>query len=414
LSKINGRTGEKVREDFMRLSQKQIETLGDEYIKDFGTSIAEILDRQLTKKHGKGWFEITFKTPDKNKANALKKAGKKDPYTLIHQIVKNKNNDYRAAIASEFKLPNSSVSIHDPLTTILDLRNKWAHPNDEMSLKDLLSLLDSIYLILGNRNHVLGDRCEELIKAIRDDLTVDYGAFSSAFGNEFRKSKRSIELLQDALRAYRIEAVERFEGLKIEDLNTEISAELISAVRTWQIISAATLDRETYWLHNLKGEELNLKLSLFLSDLFNLFNLFDLDIFISDPKVFIQLDGETLLKKPKSLTKNQMIDLVKAYFTHLSTLVNQVVELRNEMGIANCVCFYCCTLDQYGFPVGYVQPQDLLTGSVMDFFANNSFSESLSQMFDESFQSWMQENNYSKDLIDSIFLNDQISADPTQ
>ena len=390
----------------MRLSQKQIETLGDEYIKDFGIAISEILDRQLTKKHGEEWFEITFKTPDKNKINALKKAGKKDPYTLIHQIVKNRNNDYRAAIASEFKLPNSSVSIHNSLNTILDLRNKWAHPNDEISLKDLLSLLDSIYSILGNRNHVLGDRCEELIKAIRDDLTVEYGAFSSAFGNEFRKSKRSIELLQEALRAYRIEAVERFEDIKNVDFNPETSAELVSAVRTWMTISTATLDRETYWLHNLRGEELNLKLSLFLSDLFNLFNLFDLDIFISDPKVFIQHDGEVVLKKPKYLTENQMIDLIKAYFIHLRTLVNQVVELRNEMGIANCVCYYCCTLDQFGYPVGFVEPQDLLTGSVMDFFANNSFSHALSQLFDETFQNWMQENKFSKDLIDSIFLSD--------
>ena len=386
----------------MELTEAQIRALGDEILKDFGQELYEILERRLSARLGKGWFEGSFRTKSKNKDLAKTKAGRRDTYTLIHQLVSEKNNDFRGAITKEFKLHDNGEYIITQLKKVIDSRNKWSHPDELFTPEDFLLLLNPIYKILGNRNNQLGDRCEELIRTIHENLPVNFASFSTAFGQDFRSLERNNEILRNDLRKYRLDSLEmHYPGEYLDDdlenLSREELIEYLGKLNNALVSERASTN---FYDHSGRVELLNERLNRWRIEFALLFTLFSVD------KTIDYIEFEDLImnetgQKWIPLKVEHSKDLIRSYFAELGKLVREAIDLRTEIGFENCSCHYCFLLNKYDLLPGSTGG-DIFEGAIRHYLFSQTEAE-IKEVIEQCWKEWQAEFGFSEDLLDSIF-----------
>jgi hypothetical protein len=394
----------------MELTEAKIRALGDEILKDFGQELYEILDKRLSARLGEGWFQESFRTKSKNKDLAKTKAGKRDTYTLIHQLISEKNNDFRGAIAKEFKLHDNGEYIIVQLVKVLEARNKWSHPDELFTSKDFLMLLSPIYKILGNRNNQLGDRCEELIRIINENLPVNFASFSTAFGQDFRSLERNNELLRNDLRKYRLDSLEtHYPGEYLDDdLDSLSREELIEFMG--KLNNALVSEREStnFYDHSGRDQLLSERLNSWRADFALLVTLFSAD------KVINYIEFEDLIlnetgRKWIPFKLEHSKDLIGSYFAELGKLVKAVIDLRAEIGFENCSCHYCFLLNKYDLLPGSAAG-DMFGGAVRHYLFFQTEDE-ITEVIDQCWNEWQEEFGFSEGLLNSIFPSQETDDD---
>jgi hypothetical protein len=386
----------------MELTEAKIRALGDEILKDFGQELYEILERRLSARLGKDWFTGSFRTKSKNKDLAKTKAGRRDTYTLIHQLVSEKNNDFRGAITKEFKLHDNGEYIITQLKKVIESRNKWSHPDELFTPEDFLLLLNPIYKILGNRNNQLGDRCEELIRTIHENLPVNFASFSTAFGQDFRSLERNNELLRTDLRKYRLESLEihypgEYLGHDLEDLSRE---ELIEYMGKLNNALASERDSTNFYDHSGRVQLLNEHLNGWRADFTLLVTLLSVDKTINYIEFEDLITHETGQKWiPIKLEHSK--DLIRSYFAELGRLVKEVIDLRAEIGFENCSCHYCFLLNKYDLLPGSAAG-DMFEGAIRHYLFYQTEDE-ITEVIEQCWKEWQEEFGFSEELLESIF-----------
>jgi hypothetical protein len=320
------------------LNEKQIQTLGYELLYEFGNELFEILDRRLAPKYGNEWFSKTLK---------FRKGGKRassprDVHTIIHQIVTEKNNEWRGAIAAEFKMPDYGKYAFKYFEKILESRNKWMHPDDVFSKSHLIDLVDPIHKIFGNQNHPLGDKCEEILERLKSGMNFTFAIFSSAFGEEYLLTQRQNQLLRDEILRFRdLTNSKTFKGSylpeHLEDLKREELLELISQFNNEKVVLV-----EDLYFYKHFGERADIRASLIkvFTQFSVLIGMFDEDLFFNNGLVELVLRGEKVNMMPE-LLDYQKRDLLRAYFTELAELIKRIILFSSEAGPENCVCKVC-------------------------------------------------------------------------
>jgi hypothetical protein len=384
----------------MAFSEAQIKAIGSEILYEFGETFNEILDRQLKKTQGEDWFEKSFKTKSKNRDEALKRSGRRDPYTLIHQVTTEKNAIFRAALGREFKLGDLNY-LQNQLEKITKARNKWSHPDEVFSQEDLLQLVKPIHRVLGNRNYALGQRCEELIRNLEEQKNGSLSHFSRAFGPEFKSIERTNSLLRQELMRYRETSLESYlwnRSSKLEK-STLTKAELEELIDNFENLLVAREHDQIEKEHVRRDKEFSEKLYKWMLEFALLIRLFDEDAF-----------GVTLQSNEVSgligshfspLKESEISDLVNVSLNQLLPLPEELKVLRSELGPENCTCYWCELGARYQILPGTLSP-DLFSISIINFFhfvTDESVLELLEKLSDE----WIKSNNLREDFMDWIF-----------
>jgi Swt1-like HEPN len=385
---------------FMTLSEAQIKVLGSEILYELGETFNEILERQLKDSQGSDWFEKSFKTKSKDRKAALSRTGRKDPYTLLHQITTEGNNIFRSALGREFKI----VDIHylnSQLTRIVTARNKWSHPDGVFTEEDLVKLITPIFNVLGNRNYALGNRCEEILISIREKKLSSFTQFSIAFGPDFKKVERANYLLREELMRFHDNSIEQYlskssgsvdlDGLdKSELIEINESAEnyIVSMERNW--LSS---------LHNKADQIVSEKICRWLLEFALLHRIIDQDMIrdmveLSDSS---KVDGAGVTV----LQLEQIRDLIHACLRELLSIGNELEVLRSKLGAENCACYWCELCAKYklepGNPAG-----DFLTKAIGEYSLGGT-SETTARLIGEIIKSFLAENDLDFEYFNWIF-----------
>ena len=379
----------------------QIRALGDEYLKLFGDALFEILNRHLSKRLGPTWFKQSYKHTKGRKSSA-KKAGQRDVYTIIHQVLIERNNDFRSALNKEFKSPDNGVYLMLQLEKVLKARNKWSHPHGVFGVNDLLALLRPMYNVFGNREDEFGERCRNLIETLQTNNQASLIMFSAAFGKEYleiekknfemekllqqmkEQSARSGELIESSDIKPTINIIEDYENL-IQEKNKAIE-ELY-----WNSV---------YFHHHGDAEILKLKLLEWAKDLLVLILQLDFDF------VYDQIEHQELWKIDNNFTPDrfsdvQMRDLIRFHFGYATTLFKEVEKFYERVQPETCECSYCEITRKYDFPVLQLSG-DFQFMQQIEYIVEH-IDESVIRIVDEEFEKWLVDSNTSKEVYYAIF-----------
>ncbi len=326
--------------------ENQIQTLGYELISEFGDELFKILDKRLTPKFGSDWFSKTLKF----KKGGMRPSSPKDVHTIVHQVVTEKNNDWRGAIAAEFQLSDYGKYAHKYFENILSSRNKWMHPDQSFSHDHLLNLVESIHKIFGNRNHPLGDKCEEIFGLIRSGAPFNFAMFSRAFGEDYLLALRQNQLLREELMKFRDETLNspfnaNFLEKELQDATRDELLDLVTQMNNRRVV---TLQDLFFYKHYGESAEIRQQLQKNFSHTRDLIGFLDEEIFFNNSRVEVKLDGN-LLKFSKPLDISQVRDLVRAYLSELAALISRIIKLSKEAGPDNCICKVCEICGPVGF-----------------------------------------------------------------
>jgi hypothetical protein len=384
----------------MAFSEAQIKAIGSEILYEFGETFNEILDRQLRETQGEDWFEKSFKTKSKNRDEALRRSGKMDPYTLIHQVTTEKNAIFRAALGREFKLGDLNY-LQDQLEKITIARNKWSHPDEVFSQKDLLQLVKPIHRVLGNRSYALGQKCEELIISLEEQTIGSLSHFSRAFGNEFKSIERSNYLLRQELNRYRESSIEKYYSQRTSKLDKArlSKAELEQLLEDSENFLVAQEHERLEIDHVRRSEHFSEKLGRWTLELALLTRLLDEDAF----GVALQAgEASSLVRSQFSpLKESEISDLVTALLNELLPMADELKVLRSELGPENCVCFFCELCGKYEILPGTVILYSF-TGVIVNHFISVTNQEVL-DLVENLMVEWMKSNDLSEDFMDWLF-----------
>lgn len=384
----------------MAFSEAQIKAIGMEILYELGETFNEILDRQLGKTQGEDWFEKSFKTKSKNRKEALRRSGRKDPHTLLHQITTEKNQDYRAALGKEFKLGDLKY-LQSQLEQITKARNKWSHPDGIFSQEDLLKLIKPIYRVLGNRDYALGERCEELIKSLEKERSGSLSHFSRAFGAEFKSLERSNYLLRQELMRYHDSSIEKYFSLRTNEVkNSELSkADLVERIDDYENLLVAQEQKRLEKDHNWRDKYLANKLDRWMVGFFLVLRLFDEDAF----GVSLQSGDASSVIGPhfSPLKKSEISDMLTMSLNELLPLAEELKALRSELGPENCVCYWCELGGKYQILPGQMGGEtfDLALMEYFHFVTDPSVLELTENLMAE----WIKANDLREDFFEWIF-----------
>ena len=331
---------------FDKKNENQIQALGYELISEFGDELYKILDKRLTPKFGNDWFLKTLKF----KEGGRRPSSPKDVHTIVHQVLTEKNNDWRGAISAEFKLSDYGKYAYRYLENILDSRNKWMHPDDVFSKDHLLHLVKSIHKIFGNRDHPLGDKCEEMLELLRIGEPFNLAMYSRAFGEDYLLALRQNELLRDELMKFRDLTlhppfITDFPEEELQNASRERLFEIVAQINNERVI---TEQSRQFFIHH--GARESIKGILFKNgyQIMILVNNFLQDNFFADPRVEVRLDG-IVGEFTEPLEINHFRDLLQAYLSEVADQIRRIIVLSKEAGSDKCTCKVC---EVFG-PVGY-------------------------------------------------------------
>ena len=384
----------------MAFSEAQIKAIGSEILYELGETFNEILDRQLKKTQGEDWFEKSFKTKSKNREEALRRSGRKDPHTLLHQITTEGNAIYRAALGKEFKLGDLKY-LQGQLKQITKARNKWSHPDGIFSQEDLLKLIKPIYRVLGNRDYALGEKCEELIKSLEEERSGSLSHFSRAFGSEFKSLERSNYLLRQELMRYHDSSIEKYFSLRTNEVkNSELSkADLVERIDDYENLLVAQEQKRLEKDHNWRDKYLAKKLERWMVEFFLLLRLFDEDAF----GVSLQSGDASSVIGPhfSPLKKSEISDMLTMSLNELLPLAEELTVLRSELGPENCVCYWCELGEKYQLLPGQMGGEtfDLALMEYFYFVTDPSVLELTENLTAE----WIKANDLREDFMEWIF-----------
>jgi hypothetical protein len=137
-----------------------IYVLGQEIILEFGYFLSKTIENFLSNKWGDDWFENCV-----IKENNYSRESKNDLNFLSRQILDLNNQNFRLAIAmSLFQTSHIEKPHLDALENIRKSRNFWAHPNREITSRDLNKLALSVVAIVPAQ--------ESLAKKCSESLTI--------------------------------------------------------------------------------------------------------------------------------------------------------------------------------------------------------------------------------------------------
>ena len=384
----------------MAFSEAQIKAIGSEILYELGETFNEILDRQLTKTQGEDWFEKSFKTKSKNREEALRRSGRKDPHTLLHQITTEKNAIFRAALGKEFKLGDLKY-LQSQLEQITKARNKWSHPDGIFSQEDLLQLVKPIHRVLGNRNYTLGQRCEDLIRKLNDQRSGSLSHFSRAFGSEFKSLERTNYLLRQELMRYRESSVEKYFSQRTGELEkADLSkAELQELIDDFENLLVAQEQERLEKDHNWRDKYLAKKLERWIVEYFLLLRLFDEDAFMVSLK---SGEASSVIGPHFSpLKKSEISDMLTASLNELLPISEELKLLRSELGPENCVCYWCELGGKYQILPGQMGGEtfDL---ALMEYFYSVT-DPSVLELTENLTAEWIKANDLREDFMEWIF-----------
>jgi len=383
----------------MAFSEDQIKAIGSEILYELGETFNEILDRQLKKTQGEDWFEKSFKTKSKNRQEALRRSGRKDPHTLLHQITTEKNAHYRAALGKEFKLGDLKY-LQGQLEQITKARNKWSHPDGIFSEEDLLKLIKPIYRVLGNRHYALGERCEELIRSLEEKRGGSLSYFSRAFGPEFKSIERSNYLLRQELMQYRESSIEKnFSRRTSEIQDLELSkAELVELIDDYENLLVAQEQKRLEKEHNWRDRYFGKKLERWMAEFFLLVRLFDEDAFL----VSLQSGDASSVIGPhfSPLKKSEISDTLTWSLNELLPLAEELTVLRSELGPENCVCYWCELAGKYQILPGTMGGETFDLALFAYFYSVTD--QNVLELIDNLTAEWIKANNLREDFMEWI------------
>ena len=384
----------------MTFSEPQIKAIGSEILYELGETFNEILDRQLKKTQGEDWFEKSFKTKSKNREEALRRSGRKDPHTLLHQITTEKNAIFRAALGKEFKLGDLKY-LQSQLEQITKARNKWSHPDGIFSQEDLLQLVKPIHRVLGNRNYALGQRCEELIKDLTEKRSGSLSHFSRAFGSEFKSIERTNFLLRQELMRYRESSIEKYFSQRTIKLGkADLSkAELQELFDDFENLLVAQEQERLEKDHVRRDKQFSEKLYRWTLEFALLMRLFDEDAFMVSLQSGEASSGIGSHFSP--LKKSEISDMVMASLNELLPIAEELKILRSELGPENCVCYWCELGGKYQIQPGRMDA-DLFSLAVMHYFQSVT-DQGLLELIDNLSDEWFKSNNLGEDFMDWLF-----------
>jgi len=384
----------------MAFSEAQIKAIGSEILYELGETFNEILDRQLKKTQGEDWFEKSFKTKSKNRQEALRRSGRRDPHTLLHQITTERNAIFRAALGKEFKLGDLKY-LQSQLEQITEARNKWSHPDGIFSQKDLLELVKPIHRVLGNRKYPLGQRCEDLIRNLEGQKIGSLSHFSRAFGSEFKSLERSNFMLRQELMRYRDSSVDKFFSQRTNNLNkTELSKseleELLDDFENLLVTQARELLEDD---HVRRDKNLSEKLYRWFLEFCLLTRLFDEDAF----GVSLQSGeaSDVLGINFSPLKKSEITDMFNACLNELLPLSDELSVLRTELGAENCICYWCELGEKFGILPGEMD-SDLFSFAILNYF-HSVTDQGVLEILDNLTSEWIKSNNLREDFMDWLF-----------
>lgn len=317
--------------------ENQIQTLGYELISEFGNELFKILEKRLTPKFGSDWFSKTLKFK-----KGVRPSSPKDVHTIVHQVVTEKNNDWRGAIAAEFQLSDYGKYAYKYFENILDSRNKWMHPDDTFSHDHLRSLVESIHKIFGNRNHPLGDKCEEIFELLSSGASFSFAIFSRAFGEDYLLALRQNQLLRDELIKFRENSLNSpFHGNFLEeDLQSASRDELLNLVTQINNRLVIAEQDKIFLKHFWESRDIQVHKEKIFTQIMILLGFADEELFFNRPGVEAKIDGE-LIQFSKPLERSQLSDLLNAYFSEIAFLISRAIILSREAGPDNCTCKVC-------------------------------------------------------------------------
>lgn len=336
----------------MALTDPMIKSLGDEILDEFGATIHEILKRRLEKKLGETWFESSFKNDRKNS-----KKSERDLYILLRQLIHERNNDYRSAINSEFKLNAfGSKYVLKQLDKVFECRNKWSHRTTDFTEEDFRQLLRPVYNVLSD-DHPLGKKCFDLLESISapSDSPVTYLKFSRAFGEAYdeieflQKSHEEVSQLRQQIEILQQPSISRIAKLNDEaSLNSLKKAELIDLI--WELrteISESSKSWLSLYCQQRHYEYAHQTIKWYLS-----------------VRNFLTLVQDGLL------TGQEVESFGDALRTEAVAISNKILIMDKEMGAENCSCSWCQkVLDKPGAVLHLWM--DGIDGVLFDQVANN-------------------------------------------
>jgi hypothetical protein len=133
-----------------------IYVLGQEIILEFGYFLSRTIENFLSEKWGDSWFEQCV-IKDTNSS----RESKSDLNFLTRQILDLNNQNFRLAIAmSLFQKSHIEKPHLDALESIRKSRNFWAHPNRDITSRDLNKLALSVVAIVP-AHESLAKKCSE-------------------------------------------------------------------------------------------------------------------------------------------------------------------------------------------------------------------------------------------------------------
>jgi hypothetical protein len=246
---------------------------------------------------------------------------------LIHE----RNNDYRNAINSEFKLNEfGSRYILKQLDKVFDCRNKWSHRTTDFTDEDFRQLLRPIYNVLSEE-HPLGKKCFDLLESISTQKAspVTYLQFSRAFGDAYKEIemlqksheeisqlREQIEILQRPSTANKssIDEDSNLRSLKKSELITligELQNEIYESTRDWL----------TLYCQKRHYEHAHQTIKWYLS-----------------VRNFLTLVEDGLL------TGQEVDSFGDTLRSEAVVIANNILMMDKEMGAENCDCRWCRTL----------------------------------------------------------------------
>jgi hypothetical protein len=337
----------------MALTDPMIKSLGDEILDEFGATIHEILKRRLEKKLGDSWFESSFKNDRKNS-----KKSERDLYILLRQLIHERNNDYRSAINSEFKLNAfGSKYVLKQLDKVFDCRNKWSHRTTDFTEEDFRQLLRPVYNVLSD-DHPLGKKCFDLLESIskQSESPVTYLKFSRAFGEAYNEIeflqknqeevnllRQQIEILQNPLES-KASSIKHFENLnslkksELIELISELRFDLVESSKSY--LSLYCQQRHYEYAHQTI-------------------------------KWYLSMRNYLTLVQDGLITGQEVDSFGDTLRTEAVVISNKILLMDEEMGAENCSCSWCQTvLDKPG-AVLHLWMDDI-DGVLFDQVENNS------------------------------------------
>lgn len=285
------------------------------------------------------------------------KKSERDLYILLRQLIHERNNDYRSAINSEFKLNAfGSKYVLKQLDKVFECRNKWSHRTTDFTEEDFRQLLRPVYNVLSD-DHPLGKKCFDLLESISapSDSPVTYLKFSRAFGEAYdeieflQKSHEEVSQLRQQIEILQQPSISRIAKLNDEaSLNSLKKAELIDLI--WELrteISESSKSWLSLYCQQRHYEYAHQTIKWYLS-----------------VRNFLTLVQDGLL------TGQEVESFGDALRTEAVAISNKILIMDKEMGAENCSCSWCQkVLDKPGAVLHLWM--DGIDGVLFDQVANN-------------------------------------------